>query len=268
MRRVAAALLLALPAALAFGRGGYFGVARTRGAIAAFLLLAVAAAISERPLPSTRQGRLALAGLAALTVWSGISLLWAPLGGPAFADLVRLAMYTAALVAGIALFTRTTYVEHALLATTVAAAVYGLSERVTPWLVSLDPLITAGDRLSQPLPIWNGQGAFAGLGLVLAAGLAAEDRFPRAAAACAPVLGLDIYLTLSRGAIGAALAGLVLVIVLAPTRRGVQAVVVAGGAATLAALAALALPGVQHADGATGQGAVMIAIVVVLSAGA
>src|SRR4051812_50174482 len=100
MRALAAAALLALPALLAFGRGGYFGVARLRGAILAWLLLAVAAVVAERPLPRSRAGRLALGGLAALTAWVGLSVLWAPLAGPAFADLERLALYLAAFAAG------------------------------------------------------------------------------------------------------------------------------------------------------------------------
>src|SRR3954452_16673549 len=135
MRRLAAAALLALPALLAFGRGGYFGVARLRGAILAWLLLAVAALVADRPLPRSRPGRLVLGGLAALTVWTGLSVLWAPLAGPAFADLERLALYLAAFAAGIALL-RTAWVEPALLATTVAAAAYGLSERLLPSGVS------------------------------------------------------------------------------------------------------------------------------------
>jgi O-antigen ligase len=268
VRRVAAAILLLLPAALAFGRGGYFGVARTRGAILAFLLLAVAAAVSERPLPRSTAGRLALGGLAALTVWTGLSILWAPLGGPAFNDTVRLAMYTAALAAGIALFTDTRWVEPAMLATTVAAAVYGLSERVVPWLVDLEDLISANDRLAQPLTYWNAQGAMAAVGLALAAGLAAEDRFPRYAAACAPVLGLDLYLTLSRGAIGAGLAGLALVIVLSPTVRAVRACAVVGAAAALASIAALILTGVRDPGGADTQGAAMIGVLLLLSVAA
>jgi hypothetical protein len=268
MRRLAAALLLMLPAALTFGRGGYFAVARVRGAILAFLLLALAAVLTERPLPRSLAGRLALGGLAALTVWTGLSLLWAPLGGPAFADLERLALYTAALAAGIALLRETRYVEPVLLATTVAAAVYGLADRLVPWLVTLQPLSSAGDRLAQPLTYWNAQGAMAAVGLALAAGLAAEGRHARIAAACAPVLGLDLYLTLSRGAIGAALAGLAIVVALVPTRRGLRAAAVVGGAAALASLAALALPRVQDAGGSSGQGAVMIAVLAVLTAAA
>ena len=268
MRRLAAALLLMLPAALTFGRGGYFAVARVRGAILAFLLLALAAVVTERPLPRSLAGRLALGGLTALTAWTGLSLLWAPLGGPAFADLERLALYAAALAAGIALLREIRFAEPVLLATTVAAAVYGLSDRLVPWLVSLDPLLSAADRLAQPLTYWNAQGAMAAVGLTLAAGLAAEGRFARIAAACAPVLGLDLYLTLSRGAIGAALAGLAVVVALVPTHRGLRAAAVVGGAAALASLAALALPRVQDAGGSSGQGAAMIAVLVVLTAAA
>jgi hypothetical protein len=97
MRRFAAAALLALPALLAFGRGGYFGVTRVRVALLACLLLAVAAVVAERPLPRSRPGRLALGGLAALTAWTALSLTWAPVQGAAFADLQRLILYTAAL---------------------------------------------------------------------------------------------------------------------------------------------------------------------------
>jgi hypothetical protein len=271
MRRLAAAALLALPALLAFGRGGYFAVARVRGGLLAFALLAVAALVAERPLPRSGAGRLALGGLAALTVWTGLSLLWAPVAGPAFADLERLALYTAALAAGIALL-RTPWVEPALLATAVAAAGYGLSERLVPWLVTLQRLPSAGDRLAQPLTYWNAQGALAALGVVLAAGLAADLARPAAlrsaAAATAPLLGLDLYLTLSRGAIGACLAGLAVVVALVPTRAGLRAAVVVGAAAALAGAAALVLPGVQQAAGSSGQGAGMLALLAVLGGAA
>ena len=117
MRRLAAAALLVLPALLAFGRGGYFDVTRVRVAILACLLLALAAFVAERPLPRSRPGRLALGGLAALTAWTALRSLWAPLAGPAFADLERLVLYLAALGAGVALLNDTRWVEPALLAT-------------------------------------------------------------------------------------------------------------------------------------------------------
>ncbi len=263
MRRLAAAALLALPALSAFGRGGYFGVTRTRVAILATLLLAVAAFVGRRP---SRDGWLAVGGLAALTAWTGLSLLWAPVDGPAFADFERLILYTAAFGAGVALFNGIDWVEPALLATIVATALYGVSERLLPSVFSLQALPAAGDRLAQPLTYWNGQGALAAIGLVLAAGLAARGH--RLAAAAAPVLGLDLYLTLSRGAIGAGLAGLAVLVALQPTKATLRATLTVGGGAALAAVAALALPGVQDVAGSSGQGAAMIAVLVVLSAAA
>ncbi len=66
-----------------------------------------------------------------------------------------------------------------MLVTIVATAVYGLSERLLPTLFELQTLPSAGDRLAHPLTYWNGQGALAALGLVLAAGLAARGSPPR-----------------------------------------------------------------------------------------
>src|SRR4051794_998303 len=260
MRRLAAAALLALPALSAFGRGGYFGATRTRVAILATLLLALAAFVGRRP---SRDGWLAVGGLTALTAWTGLSLLWAPVDGPAFADFERLILYTAAFGAGVAVLKGIEWVEPALLATIVATALYGLSERLLPSVFSLQALPAAGDRLAQPLTYWNAQGALAAIGLVLAAGLAARGH--RLAAAAAPVLGLDLYLTLSRGAIGAGLAGLAVLIALQPTKATLRATVTVGVAAAAASLAALALPGVAKVDGSSGQGAAMIAILAVLS---
>jgi O-Antigen ligase len=269
MRRVAAAVLLALPALLAFGRGGYFAVARLRGAVLAWALAGVAAVIAERPLPRARPGRLVLAGLAALTAWVGLSTLWAPVAGPAFADFERLLLYLGALVAGIALLRDVDWVEPAVLGTAVLASLYGLSERLLPWVVTLQRLPSAGDRLAQPLTYWNAEGALAALGLVLAAGLAAQNRL-RWVAAAAPVLGLALYLTLSRGAIGAALAGLAVVAALVPTRAGLRAVLVVGVSAALAGLAALGLPDVtlQHVRGTATESTMMILILAVLGGAA
>src|SRR3954470_9735018 len=262
MRRIPAAALLALPALLAFGRGGYFGVTRVRVAILACLLLAVAAFVGRRP---SRDGWLAIGGLAALTAGVGLSVTWAPVDGPAFADLERLILYSAAFTAGVMLL-RDERAAEILLATIVATALYGLSERLLPNVFSLQVLPAAGDRLAQPLTYWNAQGALAAIGLVLAAGLAARGQ-PLAAAA-APILGLDLYLTLSRGAIGAGLAGLAVLVALQPTSATLRAALTVGVAAGLATLAALVLSAVATVDSSAGQGAAMIVVLAGLSAAA
>jgi O-antigen ligase len=157
-----------------------------------------------------------------------------------------------------------------LLAGIVAVVIYGLSERLLPGVVRLSPLPAAGDRLAWPLTYWNAMGALAGMGLVLAAGLAAARErgraWRRAAAACAPVLGLGCYLTFSRGALGATAAGFAILLALAPTARQLRAAAVVVGAAALAALATVALPAVDAAGGSPGQGAGMLAVLAALAA--
>jgi hypothetical protein len=269
---LAACGLLLLPAVLAFSRGGYFDAARLRAGIAACLLAALGALTGR--LPAGRAGRVALAGMAGLTAWTALSLAWAPLRGPALDDLERLVLYLAALFAAATLLDRRRP-EPWLLAGIVAAAAYGLSERLLPGVVSLADSAAAGDRLAQPLTYWNAQGALSALGLVLAAGLLAgapaSDRriLPAAAAASAPVLGLDLYLTLSRGALGALAVGLLVLIALRPARETLRAAALVTVAAAIPAAAAeLALRDVLHAGSGEGQGAAMLVLVAVTAAAA
>ena len=291
VRRLAAVALLVLPVLVAFGRGGYFDAARLRAGIAACLLAALAAALS--PLPRGRAARVAIGGLAALTAWSALSLLWAPLAGPAVDDVERNVLYLAALLAAAMLLTMG-WTEAALLAGITLTAAYGLSERLLPGLIELERSAAAGDRLAQPLTYWNGQGALAAVGLVLAAGLvvrrgaaappaaappaaappaaasppaAAPSTVRALAGAALPILGLDLYLTLSRGALGAFVAGLLVLVALVPTRAGLFAAALAAAATAIPALLAeTVLTGVMRADAESGAGAAMLAIVVVTAA--
>ena len=237
VRRLAAVALLALPVLVAFGRGGYFDAARLRAGIAACLLAALAAALS--PLPRGRAARVAIGGLAALTAWSALSLLWAPLAGPAVDDVERNVLYLAALLAAAMLLTMG-WTEAALLAGITLTAAYGLSERLLPGLIELERSAAAGDRLAQPLTYWNGQGALAAVGLVLAAGLIVRRgaRCARSRGAALPILGLDLYLTLSRGALGAFVAGLLVLVALVPTRAGLLAAALAAAATAVPAILA------------------------------
>ncbi len=232
--------LLLGPGVLACFDGGYFDGPRLWAGIAAWVLFAVVAVALPRPLPASTPGRLALAGLAALTGWTALSLTWAPDGGAAVDDLQRLLLYLPYLAAAIAVVRRP-LAEPLLLAAITGACAYGLSERFG--LVDLEPIATAGDRLAYPLSYWNGTGAFAALGLVLAAALAAHEKRPLrvAAAATAPLLALALILTFSRGAIGALAAGLLVLLALSPTRARIAGVlvVVAGGLAAAVLAAAI-----------------------------
>src|SRR2546423_7637282 len=99
----ATAVALVGPTALAFAAGGYNDRPRLIAGIVAWSLLAVAVLAGARPLPRRRPGRLALAGLALLAAWIGLSLAWAPLAGPAFHDAQRAVLYLGALAAAAAL---------------------------------------------------------------------------------------------------------------------------------------------------------------------
>src|SRR5215216_2718016 len=203
---VLAVPLLLGPAIVALFSGGYSDTARTAAGVASWLLLAATAALMPRPLPRSRPAIAALAALVALTAWTAASLAWAPLGEPAGEDVQRLLLYVAALAAATRILREPAaarLAEPLLLAGIAGATLYGLAERLVPGAIDLTDVLSAGDRLAQPLTYWNATGAFAALGLVLTAGIAGSpDRAPAVragAAAAVPALGLALYLTFSRG---------------------------------------------------------------------
>jgi len=100
-------------------------------------------------------------------------------------------------------------------------------------------------------------GALAAIGVVLWARIAAAR--PAAVAAIAP-LGLAVYMTYSRGALGALAAGLVVLLLLAPTWEQLRAVIVGVEGAAIAAIAASRLDDIKSADPSSGQGAVLLAV--------
>jgi hypothetical protein len=246
----AAAALLASPVALAFFDGGYGGEARLLAGIAVWLLVAVAALAAPIALPRERPARLAVVGLGGLLAVTLASLAWAPLHAVAYADAQRVALYLGALLAGLALLRGPVPVVPALAAGCTAIVLIGLSERLAPWLVTLERTAAAGGRLAAPLGYWNAMGAVAAVGLVLCAGLAGDPgralRTRVAAAAASPVLGAGLVLAFSRGGLLAAAAGLVVALLArpAPAHALAAAVTVAGGAVAgiVAAVLAFATP--------------------------
>lgn len=283
MRRAASfigvATLLAGPTVLAFFSGGYFDVPRLLAAIVAWSLLLISAVVGPKPIPASSPGRAALAGMALLTLWTGLSLLWAPLAGPATDDLQRMLLYLAATAAAAALLRSRALlraVEPALAAGTVLVIGYGLTGRLLPEVVELDAAVRANGRLEQPLTYWNAEGVLAAMGLVLCARLAGDaerSAWTRglAAAACAP-LGAGLYLSLSRGAMAAGAVGLCVLLALAPTRSQLRALVTAAAAALAAAVGSSLFPGFESLDGSLGDrqadGLAMLAILAFLAAAA
>ena len=260
---------LAGPAVLAFFAGGYFDGPRVWAGLITWALVVVAMFSSPRPLPARLGGRLALIGLGLLALWTLLSFTWAPIAGNAYHAGQRVILYAGALLAAAALL-RLPIIQRAVEPVLALGALvvigYGLSERMLPGLLQFSRSVSAQGRLEQPLTYWNAMGEVAALGLVLAvrvAGDSSRERAMRTAAACACApLGMGLYLSFSRGALFACLAGVVTLIVAAPQRAQLKAMIVSLAAAVLAAVVAAPCGGVTSLSGSLStrerQGAIVL----------
>jgi O-antigen ligase len=273
VRTGAAAVLLAAPTLLAFFSGGYFAEPRLWAALLVWAALAVLALVVPARLPRSRAALACLGGLAGLTLWVALSIAWAPLRDPALGDAERLVLYLGfALCAVLALrgWAALRAVEPALAAGAFVVSGYALATRLVPGIVPSHHGVRAEARLDQPLTYWNGLGAVAAIGLVLALRLTSDpSRDPRlraAAIATTPAFALVLSLTLSRGSLVAAGAGVALLLVLARDRATVRSAALALGAGVLLAALAAGFPAVDSLDGGKGdlesQGAVVLALLV------
>ncbi|MCL6441631.1 O-antigen ligase family protein [Thermoleophilum album] len=270
MPRIASVFATALAATVAvacsfvpaFYAGGFFDRPRLVAGAVVWAALALAFAVAERPWPRTRAQVLAVAGLAALSGWTLLSLAWAPIAGRVEDDAQRAVLYLGLLaLALVGLRSRTARVwfEPILLVGLGTICAVGLSERLVPDLVELDRSQTAAGRLEQPLTYWNGMGLVAAWAWLVAARIAGDvtrSRLVRAlAGATLPAWGLTLYLTFSRAGLVAAAAGIVVLTALAPhIRAQLAALVAGGGASVLAAVVANRLPTVRSLDvGVTGN---------------
>lgn len=268
-------MLLAGPAALAFFSGGFFTEAQVWAGLVAWLLVAAALVLRAGPGPLSRAAWVAIAGVALLAGWTLASMAWAPIVGAAYHAGQLVVLYTGVLLAACLLLASPAvrvWVEPALVLGVLIVIGYGISERLLPGVLHFSHSVSAEGRLEQPLTYWNAMGELAAIGFVLCAALAGSPHRPRwmarlAAAACAP-LAVGLYLSFSRGALFACVAGLIAVLVAAPVRaqgRAVTLTVITGG---LAIAAAAPLHGVTGLSGSLSsreqQGAIVLAVLVVL----
>jgi O-antigen ligase len=268
-------VLLAGPTVLAFFSGGFFTEAQVWAGLVAWLLVAAALVLRAGDGPLSRAAWVAIAGVGLLALWTLASMAWAPIVGSAYHAGQMVVLYTGVLVAACLLLASPSvrvWVEPALGLGALIVIGYGISERLLPGVLHLAHSVSAEGRLEQPLTYWNAMGELAALGFVLCAALTGSPHRPRwmgrlAAAACAP-LAIGLYLSFSRGALFACLAGLLAVLVAAPVRaqrRGVILTVIAGG---LAVAASAPLHGVTALSGSLStrehQGAIVLVVLVVV----
>ena len=269
--------LVAGPVVLAFFSGGFFDGPRDVALLAAAAVLVLLAAAGAPLLPRHRAARAALAAALGYAAWIALSATWAPVRDFAGDDAERALLYAAILVAAAAAFRARGAVralEPLTAAGTVVVIGYGLAGRLLPSLVTEHPQVSAAGRLDQPLTYWNATGALAAIGLVLCARVAGDSTRPAAlragAAASAVPLGMGCYLSFSRGALAALAAGLLTLVLLAPTRAQLRAALVVLAAGAAGAIAAAASPAVRALDGSLGarerEGAIVLAAALVLAA--
>jgi hypothetical protein len=272
----ASAAPLGGPTVLAFFAGGYFEQPSLWAGLLACVLVALAAVSVRAGLPRGRAAGLAIGGLVGLAGWTLLSAAWAPIKGDAYQAGQQAVLYAAVLIAAALLLrarTAARAVEPVLAAGTLVVIGYGLSERLLPGVLHFARSVSAEGRLEQPLTYWNAMGELAAIGFVLCARISGDGgrtRWERSlAAAAAPTLGLGVYLSFSRGALFACAAGLVTLIVAAPQRPQLGAILraVAGGA--IAALVGSRFRGVTALAGPPGtrqhQGLLMLLILVALA---
>jgi peptidoglycan/LPS O-acetylase OafA/YrhL len=252
-----AAALLAGPAIVGFSSGGATDVSRLSAAVAAFLVLALAGAVVPGPpWPATTAGRWALIGLAGFAAWTLLARTWAPTHARADSAFELAALYLATVAAASLLLRRRAVArlaEPALALGVVAVIGYGVAGRLVPGLVALAVSPRAGGRLDQPLTYWNAMGALAGLGLVLATRLAGDETrsgtLRAVAAGALPLLGAGLYLSFSRAAIAATIAGVLVLVVLVSSRAQARAAVLAAVSTGLGIAATAPFDGVRALAG-------------------
>ncbi len=268
---------MAGPVVLAFFAGGFFDGPRDVALLVVAVGLVVLAATGAARPPRHRAAQVAILAAFAYAGWIALSATWAPVRDFAGDDAERALLYAAVLAAAALAFTSRGAVralEPSVAAGTVIVIGYGLSGRLLPGLVTQHPQASAAGRLDQPLTYWNATGALAAIGLVLCARLAGDRTRPaavRAAAAAGAVpLGVGCYLSFSRGALAALAAGLLALVVLAPTRSQLRAAVLVVAAGAAGALAAAAAHAVRALDGSMAtrerEGAIVLAALLALAA--
>jgi hypothetical protein len=275
----ARAALVAGPVALAFFSGGFFDRPRDIALLAAGAALAVLviAAPPGQLMPEHLAARVALVAAAAYAGWIGLSVTWAPVRDYAGDDAERALLYATVLAAAAIAFRErraARALEPLLAAGTLIVIGYGVAGRLLPGIVTEHPQQSAVGRLDQPLTYWNAMGALGAIGLVLCARVAGDRERPSAlrsaAAAAAVPLGMGCYLSFSRGALAALAAGLLTVVVLAPTFGQLRAAILVAVAGAAGAIAGAASPAVRALDGSMGarerEGAIVLVVAIALMA--
>lgn len=233
-----------VPLFLALNGGGYDVVIRQQAGVVVWA--GAALAIIAGLLPAVRVSAAArgfLLPAAAFLAWCILSLLWTSDVEATGAEIARVIGYAGPIVLLCLVLGRDNW-RFAAVGLTVAllvVPVLSLTARFAPDLFPADSFARTygGERLGYPLEYWNALGCWAAM--AVAAGFAwsatLRSRAAHLTIAFIPPAATCLYLTHSRGAAVAAVAGVILVCVLAKRREQViQQLAVAGAGCALAVL--------------------------------
>jgi len=266
---------------LALKEGGYDAVIRGEVGIAVWWIVLVGAAVGAIPSARiTRIGWIALGLLAAFAAWTGLGIGWSESAERSVAELGRVAMLLGVFALALSVQGRDAArrTAAAVGGATAVVAILALISRMEPtWMPAEDYLAFlpgAANRLAYPLGYWNGLAQLVAIGLPIVVWMAADARLSvtRAlATAAVPAMALAIFLTLSRGGIGAAVIALLVLIALHPRRVRLILPLLLGSAGA-AVLIAAATQRTAFRDGLTNslastQGAEMLAMALVVCGG-
>jgi hypothetical protein len=242
-------LIAAVLFGLAYDGGAYDLLPRHALAIAVWW--AIALLLITGLAPAEPLGRRASTGGALLvlfTAWTGLSMAWAESTERAVLELDRAVLYLGVFVLTCLLARRrslATWCDGLAIGIVVTTAL-ALASRFFPGhfrhtgVEALLPGVRG--RLTYPLDYWNGLGIFVALSvpLLLRAATAGRRAFARGVA-LAPIPGIAavIYLTSSRGAVAAGLAGTIVFLALAADRWLAAAAILVSGLGGLAAVVVL-----------------------------
>jgi hypothetical protein len=203
-RLVTAGTAAAVTTLLSFYSGGYFpsewGLLLGFFAIVALLVVIVCDTVAV-----TRRDVSVVAALAALAVWSLVSIAWSSGADAPVLAAERDLVYVAALGALLLAVSRdrVQWLMGGAVGGILVVCVYALATRLFAGAVGDAADAVAGNRLGAPIGYANALGVLAALGLVLALGFVLHDRVElRVGAGVALVpLCVTLYFTLSRGSV-------------------------------------------------------------------
>jgi hypothetical protein len=240
---------------LGFNAGGYFP--DTQGFVTIIALLGVACWIAFAPRPFGNVSwpllltTLALAGFA---FWTLVSGSWSNAEGRALIEFERVLLYLCVfLLFGLSLreLTQVRWLIWGVAGAITLVCFAALITRLYPDAWTIRPGLEE-NRLSYPLTYWNALGLLAGVGVILSFHLASRASGPWESrvlgAAAVPVTATTVYLTFSRGAIAATVAGVLVYLIVGRPRGVLSGLFSTVPAAALAVGVAYETDGLASAD--------------------